>query len=71
VFLTIGTDLAGVDAPASDFGFLLHKNPARPQAIDVTGGSAHVFYPEATGERCTAAVLLDIDPIRRVKAGGG
>jgi len=71
VFLTIGTDLAGVDAPASDFGFLLHKNPARPQAIDVTGGSAHVFYPEATGERCTAAVLLEIDPIGLVKAGRG
>ncbi|WP_410788073.1 3' terminal RNA ribose 2'-O-methyltransferase Hen1 [Kribbella sp. C-35] len=71
MFLTIGTDLAGVDAPASDFGFLLHKNPARPQAIDVTGGSAHVFYPEATGERCTAAVLLEIDPIGLVKAGRG
>jgi hypothetical protein len=26
--LTVATDLAGVDAPASDFGFLLHKNPA-------------------------------------------
>jgi 3' terminal RNA ribose 2'-O-methyltransferase Hen1 len=71
VFLTLGTDLAGVDAPASDFGFLLHKNPARPQAIDVTGGSAHVFYPEASAERCTAAVLLDIDPIGLVKAGRG
>jgi 3' terminal RNA ribose 2'-O-methyltransferase Hen1 len=71
VFLTLGTDLSGVNAPASDFGFLLHKNPARPQAIDVTGGSAHVFYPEATDERCTAAVLLEIDPIGLVRAGRG
>lgn len=71
MFLTLGTDLAGVDAPASDFGFLLHKNPARPQAIDVTGGSAHVFYPEASADRCTAAVLLEIDPIGLVKAGRG
>ncbi|HWD78041.1 MAG TPA: 3' terminal RNA ribose 2'-O-methyltransferase Hen1 [Kribbella sp.] len=71
MFLTLGTDLSGVDAPASDFGFLLHKNPARPQAVDVTGGSAHVFYPEATDERCTAAVLLEIDPIGLVKAGRG
>lgn len=71
MFLTLGTDLAGVAAPASDFGFLLHKNPARPQAIDVTGGSAHVFYPEATDDRCTAAVLLEIDPIGLVKAGRG
>ena len=26
-------------------------------------GQAHVFYPEATAERCTAALLLDIDPV--------
>jgi 3' terminal RNA ribose 2'-O-methyltransferase Hen1 len=71
VFLTLATDLAGIDAPASDFGFLLHKNPARPQAIDITGGSAHVFYPEATDERCTAAVLLEIDPIALVRSGRG
>ncbi|MGW6277678.1 3' terminal RNA ribose 2'-O-methyltransferase Hen1, partial [Kribbella sp. NPDC055071] len=71
MFLTVATDLAGVDAPASDFGFLLHKNPARPQAIEVTGGSAHVFYPEATDERCTAAVLLEIDPIGLVRSGRG
>ncbi|MEU4197647.1 3' terminal RNA ribose 2'-O-methyltransferase Hen1 [Kribbella sp. NPDC026611] len=71
MFLTLGTDLSGLAAPASDFGFLLHKNPARPQAIDVTGGSAHVFYPEATDERCTAAVMLEIDPIGLVKASRG
>ncbi|MFC6156292.1 3' terminal RNA ribose 2'-O-methyltransferase Hen1 [Kribbella jiaozuonensis] len=71
MFLTLGTDLTGVAAPASDFGFLLHKNPARPQAIEVTGGSAHVFYPEATDERCTAAVLLEIDPIGLVRSGRG
>jgi 3' terminal RNA ribose 2'-O-methyltransferase Hen1 len=71
VFLTLATDLAGVDAPASDFGFLLHKNPARPQGIEVTGGTAHVFYPEAGEERCTAAVLLEIDPIALVRSGRG
>ncbi|MDX2970728.1 3' terminal RNA ribose 2'-O-methyltransferase Hen1 [Kribbella solani] len=71
MFLTLSTDLAGLDVPASDFGFLLHKNPARPQTIGITGGSAHVFYPEATGERCTAAVLLEIDPIGLVRSGRG
>ncbi|MEV0800440.1 3' terminal RNA ribose 2'-O-methyltransferase Hen1 [Kribbella sp. NPDC050281] len=71
MFLTLATDLAGVDAPASDFGFLLHKNPARPQGIEVTGGTAHVFYPDATDERCTAAVLLEIDPIALVRSGRG
>jgi len=40
--------------PATDLGYLLHKNPARLQSVDITGGQAHVFYPEATAERCTA-----------------
>jgi 3' terminal RNA ribose 2'-O-methyltransferase Hen1 len=71
VFLTLATDFAGNDAPASDFGFLLHKNPARPQAIEITGGSAQVFYPEASNDRCTAAVLLEIDPIALVRSGRG
>ena len=71
MFLTLATDLAGIDAPASDFGFLLHKNPARPQGIEVTGGTAQVFYPEATDDRCTAAVLLEIDPIALVRSGRG
>ncbi|WP_433167698.1 3' terminal RNA ribose 2'-O-methyltransferase Hen1 [Kribbella sp. CA-247076] len=71
MFLTLATDLAGIDGPASDFGFLLHKNPARPQGIEITGGSAYVFYPEATDERCTAAVLLEIDPIALVRSGRG
>ncbi|MFB6724735.1 3' terminal RNA ribose 2'-O-methyltransferase Hen1 [Kribbella sp. NPDC056345] len=71
MLLTLTTDLTGFDLPASDFGFLLHKNPGRPQRTDITGGTAHVFYPEATDERCTAAVLLEIDPIALVRAGRG
>src|SRR5262245_61507044 len=35
--------------------------------MEVTAGTAHVFYPEATDERCTAAVLLEVDPIALVK----
>jgi 3' terminal RNA ribose 2'-O-methyltransferase Hen1 len=53
--------------PATDLGFLLGKHPARLQTFEVTGGRAHVFYPEATPERCTAALLLDIDPIDLVR----
>jgi len=71
VFLTLTTDLTGFGLPASDFGFLLHKNPGRPQSTAITGGTAHVFYPEATDARCTAAVLLEIDPIALVRAGRG
>ncbi len=45
--------------PATDLGYLLHKNPARAQSFELSFGKAHVFYPEATEERCTAALLLD------------
>jgi 3' terminal RNA ribose 2'-O-methyltransferase Hen1 len=30
-------------------------------------GQAHVFYPEATDERCTVALLLEVDPIGLVR----
>jgi 3' terminal RNA ribose 2'-O-methyltransferase Hen1 len=61
--------------PATDLGFLLRKHPERPQSFDVGFGTAHVLYPEATEERCTAALILDIDPIALVRGrrreGGG
>ena len=61
--------------PATDLGFLLRKHPERPQSFDVGFGQAHVLYPEATEERCTAALVLDIDPIALVRGrpgrGGG
>jgi len=49
--------------PATDLGYLLYKNPSRPQTFELNHGKAHIFYPEATKERCTAALILDIDPI--------
>ena len=57
--------------PATDLGFLLHKHPDRVQTFAVPFGDAHVFYPEATAERCTAALLLDIDPVGLVRRGRG
>ena len=53
--------------PATDLGYLLHKHPNKCQTFWVSVGKAHVFYPEATTERCTAALLLDIDPIELVR----
>ena len=53
--------------PATDLGYLLHKNPARIQTFELGFGKAHVFYPEATPERCTAALLLEVDPVRLVR----
>lgn len=54
---------------ASDLGFLLHKHPDRVQTFDLAVGTAHVFYPEATDDRCTAALLLEVDPVALVRGG--
>ena len=47
--------------PATDLGFLLHKHPERVHTRDLPFGTASVFYPEATDDRCTAALLLEMD----------
>src|ERR1700730_6838812 len=49
--------------PATDLGYLLAKHPARVQTFDLAFGKAHVFYPEASEARCTAALLLDMPPV--------
>jgi hypothetical protein len=54
---------------ATDLGHLLRKNPARLQTFDLSFGKAHVFYPEATVDRCTAALMLEVDPIGLVRNG--
>jgi 3' terminal RNA ribose 2'-O-methyltransferase Hen1 len=53
--------------PASDLGFLLHKNPDRCQSFDLSFGKVRVFYPEASSERCSACLLLDVDPVGMVR----
>ena len=57
--------------PATDLGYLLYKNPARMQTFELSFGKAHVVYPEATAARCTAALVLDIDPIGLVRRKEG
>lgn len=62
--------------PATDLGHLLRKHPERVHSFDLSFGTARVFYPEATENRCTAALLLEIDPVglvrnRRGPAGEG
>jgi 3' terminal RNA ribose 2'-O-methyltransferase Hen1 len=56
--------------PATDLGYLLHKNPARSHELELAFGRAHLFYPEATDERCTVALVLDIDPVGLVRGSG-
>jgi 3' terminal RNA ribose 2'-O-methyltransferase Hen1 len=70
VFLTIST--TGTDRrPATDLGFLLHKHPDKAQAFSTSYGTAHVLYPEATAEHCTAALLLEVDTVALVRRGKG
>ncbi len=57
--------------PATDLGYLLSKHPDRVQSFGLAFGKAHVFYPEATPERCTAALLLDVDPVGLVRGRRG
>ena len=57
--------------PATELGYLLHKNPARAQSFDLSFGKAHVLYPEASFERCTAALILDVDPVGLVRGRRG
>ncbi len=51
----------GLNTP--ELGFLLHKNPERPQQFTLSFGKAYIFYPEVSPERTTFALLLDIDPL--------
>jgi 3' terminal RNA ribose 2'-O-methyltransferase Hen1 len=53
--------------PATDLGYLLHKHPARLHSRRQSWGTAHVFYPQADAERCTAALYVDVDPIGLVR----
>ncbi|WP_182874291.1 3' terminal RNA ribose 2'-O-methyltransferase Hen1 [Microbispora sp. H10670] len=66
MLLTITTTLR----PATDLGYLLHKHPGRVQEFGRSFGTARVFYPEADGDRCTAALLLEVDPVRLARSRG-
>jgi 3' terminal RNA ribose 2'-O-methyltransferase Hen1 len=67
MLLTLTTTLE----PATDLGFLLHKSPARSHSFDLTFGTAHVFYPKASKECCTAALFVEVDPIGLVRGRRG
>jgi 3' terminal RNA ribose 2'-O-methyltransferase Hen1 len=63
MLLTITTTATAAGDPAADLGFLLHKHPERVHEAELAFGRAYVFYPEATDARCTAALLLEVDPV--------
>src|SRR5687767_6190988 len=63
--------ITNTQPPATALGYLLHKNPGRAQSFELSFGQAHVFYPVADDERCTAAILLDVDPVGLVRGKRG
>lgn len=67
MLLTITT----THSPATSLGYLLHKHPERFQSFRLSFGKAYIFYPEASVDRCTAALLLDIDPVALVRKQRG
>ena len=67
MLLTIST----THQPATDLGYLLHKNPSNAHSLELSFGKAHVFYPEVSVDRCVAALLLDVDPVGLVRGKKG
>jgi 3' terminal RNA ribose 2'-O-methyltransferase Hen1 len=67
MYLTITT----THEPATDLGYLLHKRPGKLHSVTLSFGQAHVFYPEASEKRCTAALLIEVDPVELVRKPGG
>ncbi len=67
MILTIST----TNQPATDLGFLLMKHPENVHETSLPFGRAIVFYPEATEERCTAALMVEVDPVELVRGKAG
>ena len=67
MYLTIST----THRPATDLGYLLHKRPGKLHDVPLSFGKAYVFYPEATDERCSVALLTEVDPVELVRKPGG
>jgi len=57
--------------PATDLGYLLHKNPDRVHEAEMTFGRAWVFFPESTVEQCSANLLIEVDPVKLVRGRKG
>lgn len=59
--------LTTTHCPATDLGYLLHKHPDKRQSVEINHGKAHLFYPEASDQRTTAALLLEMDTVGMVR----
>ena len=54
-----------------DLGYLLYKNPARPQYVDLSMGKAYIFYPKVSDEETTIALMVQLDPLDLAKGKDG
>lgn len=64
MLLTVST----THQPATDLGYLLHKHPGKVQEFKQSFGKATVFYSQADEQRCTVALMLEVDPIRLARS---
>lgn len=63
--------LSTTHVPATDLGFLLHKHPDRVHQAILPFGTARVVYSEASDECCSAALIVDVDPVGLVRERKG
>jgi len=63
MLLRIGTSFE----PATDLGFLLHKHPDKVQSFSLKQGTAMVWFPVATAERCDCVLHVELDPVALVR----
>ncbi len=62
--------IATTHVPATDLGYLLMKHPDRVHETELTFGKAVTVFPQATEERCEAALVLEVDPVGLVRGRG-
>ncbi|MEV6976816.1 3' terminal RNA ribose 2'-O-methyltransferase Hen1 [Kitasatospora sp. NPDC093806] len=63
------TTTAVAGSPATDLARLLRRQPDAAHRVTTAFGEAHVFFPEADADRCTVALLLEVDPDAVLRRG--
>lgn len=66
MYLTLST----TTEPVEDLTYLLHKHPGRAHTRKLSVGATSVFCTELSDERCTVALMLDVDPIGLLRGQG-
>ncbi|WP_433612109.1 3' terminal RNA ribose 2'-O-methyltransferase Hen1 [Prescottella agglutinans] len=68
MLLTLTVEAGGNWSDASDLGYVLHKHPDKVQDFDLSVGTATVLYPAVGPQRCTVALMLDVDPVELARS---